>query len=249
VGCEVDVVIITWNDGPLFDAALSSALASADVAVRVIAVDNGSEPPVLVPEGVTLIRNDSNRGVAPARNQGVRAGTAPFVCLLDSDARLDPDCLACLVAALRADAALGLAAPVFVGQAPAESAGRAFTLRRKVLRGLGLAGTYERYAEAPDDAVWSVDFAIGACQVFRREAFDAVGGLDEDYFYGPEDVDFCLRIKRAGFGVAQVAAAACHHPPRRRNRRIVTRRGLDHTTAIARHSWRHRRFRRQAAVE
>ena len=43
---------------------------------------------------------------------------------------------------------------------------------------------------------------IGACQLFRRQTFYFVGGLDEWYFYGPEDVDFCLRIREAGLRVA-----------------------------------------------
>lgn len=237
------MVVITWNDGALLETAIDSAAASVGVATRLIAVDNGSDPAAVVPAGVTLLRNESNRGVAAARNQGIRAGRAPFVCVLDSDARLDRDCLARLVAPLIVDPGIGLTAPVFAGQAPKASAGRAPTFRRKLLRGLGLADSYAPVGRVPGSTVWPVDFAIGACQLFRREAFDAVKGLDEAYFYGPEDVDFCLRIQNAGYRILQVADASCHHPPRRRNRRIVSRRGFRHAVAIGRHTWRHRHRR------
>lgn len=238
----VDVIVITWNDGRLLDAAVESALGSIGVAPRVTVVDNGSDPPADVPAGVGLIRNDTNRGVAAARNQGIRIGTAPLVCVLDSDARLEPTCLARLAEQVLSDPGVGMAAPVFVGQAPEASAGRAPTLGRKVLRGVGLVDTYEPVAGAARLLVWPVDFAIGACQLFRRSSFEDVGGLDETYFYGPEDVDFCLRIRHAGHGIVQVGDASCHHPPRRRNRRIVSRRGVRHAWAIGRHTWRHRHF-------
>jgi GT2 family glycosyltransferase len=238
---RVAVVVITWNDGALLDRAVSSVLASQGVDVELVVVDNGSSPAAVVPADprVRLLRNARNRGVAPARNQGVRATTAPLVCLLDSDAELAPRSLATLAAAIDGEPDIGLAAPVFVGQRPEMSAGRAPTLRTKAGRALGRREDYDPMP-GPRDEPWVVDFAIGACQLLRRDAFDAVGGLDETYFYGPEDVDFCLRLGAAGWRCVQVPAAEVVHPPRRRNRRMLTRRGVRHARAVARHLWRHR---------
>jgi GT2 family glycosyltransferase len=244
---RIDVVILTWNDGALLDAAVASALASEGVAARVIVVDNGSTPPAIVHREprVELLRSEQNLGVAAGRNRGVAAGSAPFVCFLDSDARLESGCLRALVGATSADPRVGVAVPVFSGQRADETAGRAPTLGRKVLRLANLRDGYVATGH-PTAAHWDVDFGIGACQVFRRAAFDAVGGLDERYFYGPEDVDFCLRARRAGWRVVQVADARCHHPPRRRNRGILTRRGIAHAGAVVRHLWRQRDFARSA---
>lgn len=240
----VDVVILTWNDGPLLDVAVQSALTSEGVEVRVIVVDNASNPPAVVPDDkrVTLVVNTENRGVAPGRNQGVRIGTSPWVCFLDSDARLHPDTLSRLIAALEADERGGLSAPVFTDQSPSASAGDAPTLVRKIQRVSNRTSTYGSSADTTKE-VWPVDFAIGACQVFRRAAFDAVGGLDETFFYGPEDADFCMRLKAAGWRVVQVRDAVCDHPPRRRFRGLLTRRGMNHAWAVTRFLWRHRRFR------
>lgn len=254
----VDVVILTWNDGPLLDAALASVAASEGVDARVVVVDNGSEPPAAVPDGITLIRLPENRGVAAGRNIGIRAGSADLVCLLDSDAELGPRSLRNLVDGLEG-AGAEVAVPCFTAQAPTASAGAAPDLADKARRVLGRTAEYRPLGAPAPNAVpvgagsfagpgvleadpgwWPVDFGIGACQLFRRSAWEAVGGIDEAFFYGPEDVDFCLRIKQAGGLVVQVAGEPVHHPPRRIHRRPINRRGLAHAWAVARYYHRHR---------
>jgi GT2 family glycosyltransferase len=241
---SIDVVILTWNDGEKLERAIGSAQASIGVEVSVIVVDNGSDPPAAVTGAATLIRNQKNRGVALGRNQGARAGSNPLVCFLDSDAALSPDALSKLVAPLDEDASIVLTAPIFTGQEPEASAGRAPTVARKAMRALNLTSHYEPTAKLAQE-YWDVDFAIGACQLFRRSAFEAVGGLDETYFYGPEDVDFCLRLRERGWRIVQARDAHCDHPPRRRFRKPLSRRGLQHARAVIRHLWRHRFFARK----
>lgn len=244
----VDVVVLSWNDGELLDAAVNSALASEGVDIEVVVVDNGSDLPPELPadDRITLLRNLSNVGVAAGRNQGAAAGARPFVCFLDSDARLHPDTLRRLLEPLAADDGVGLSVPVFTGQAAEASAGRAPSLLDKALRVLNLREGYRGMART--GRWWDVDFGIGACQVVRRADFTAVGGFDPSYFYGPEDVDLCLRLRGQGRRVVQVGAAGCHHPPRRRNRGLFTTRGLQHLWAVVRHLWRHRRFAARTAA-
>jgi GT2 family glycosyltransferase len=234
---------LTWNDGELLDVALASILGSTGVDVEVVVVDNGSDPPAQIGSDVrvTLIRNVENRGVAPARNQGVRATSAEVVALVDSDARVGPRALAQLTNAVLADSTIGLAGPVFVGQEPEASGGGAPTLFRKLARAAGLVSTYRSMSPRQPVDAWDVDFVIGACQAFRRSAFDGVSGLDERYFYGPEDVDFCLRLRGAGWRVVQVPDVEVHHPPRRRHRSMFNKAGLLHARNVIRHLWRHRR--------
>jgi len=236
----IDVVILTWNDGAMLGEAIQSALTSKSVDVTVTVVDNGSMPPAVVPDDprVRLIRNETNLGVS-ARNQGVQRGTAPTVCLLDSDARLHPRTLKVLWDRLADDT--GLISPVFDGQAPEESGGRAPGLARKASRAVGLTSLYGSTRPDQQTTTWDVDFTIAACQLIRRQAFEQVGGLDPSIFYGPEDIDLCLRLKNGGWRVAQTTDSGCHHPPRRRNRKLLTRRGLAHALAVAKHLRRHRR--------
>lgn len=228
---EIDVVILTWNDGALLSRAIASVQASLGVETTIVVVDNGSQPPAAVPFGVSLIRNEVNRGVAAARNQGARAGTAPMICFLDSDAVLHPPTLRRLADSLTNDSAVSLAAPVFTGQAPQASAGRMPGALRKIGRGLNLTHVYGKVPTVGDE--WDVEFAIGACQLVLRSAYESVGGLDEKYFYGPEDIAFCRELRRQSFRLVQVNAR-CDHPPRRRNKRLLTRSGVKHAFAVLR---------------
>lgn len=239
----IDVVIITWNDGPLLDVAVGSALASEDVDVSVFVVDNGSEPPAAAADDprVRLVRSDVNLGVSKGRNVGVREGCNELVCILDSDAALHPDTLTGLANALLESDDVGLVGPVFRGQNPEDSGGAAPTLSLKLARALRHTASY-RTTRREGDVRWDVDFVIGACQLFRRSAYEAVGGIDERWFYGPEDADFCMRIKDAGWRVVQCGDVVCDHPPRRRNRQLLTRRGLAHAKAVIGFLWRHRAF-------
>jgi GT2 family glycosyltransferase len=243
----VDVVTLTWNDGERLDRSLAATLASTGVDLTLTVVDNGSDPAPVMPDDprVRVIRNATNRGVR-ARNQGVEPDGAAYVAFVDSDACVHPDTLATLVRVLEEHADVALAAPVFDGQAPEESAGAAPTLGRKLARLAGVTRSYRSRPE-PGAALWDVDFAISACWVFRRQVFQDLGGLDETYFYGPEDLDFCLRARLAGWRIVQVAAARCDHPPRRRFRRPLSVAGARHGLAVARHLWRHRHFRRLVA--
>jgi GT2 family glycosyltransferase len=245
---SVDVVVLTWNDGDLLDAAVRSVLDQREVDVNLIVVDNGSEPPASVADvRATVIRSATNLGVGRGRNLGARAGVAPFVCFLDSDARLHSDALSRLLEPIRRDDRTALAAPVFTGQLPEASAGQAPTAGDKVRRAFNRTDVYRRTPDQGVGASWDVDFAIGACQVVRRSAFEAVGGIDESARFGPEDVDFCLRLRAERFRVVQVGNAGCDHPPRRAFRGILTGRGLHHGLAIVRYLWRTRRVRREVA--
>ena len=238
----IDVVIITWNDGLLLQRAIDSVHASTHVHTRCIVVDNGSTPlaePALRDHDL-LVRLPENRGVAGGRNAGIRHGTARYVCLLDSDAVLHRNALHQLAIVLDSDESVALAAPVFDDQDPGQSGGRAPTLGRKVARALGRTASYVDGVREGD--LIYVDFAIGACQMFRRSAYDEVGGLDERYFYGPEDVDFCMRLRSHGWSVVQATRAQCEHPPRRSHRKMLTVRGVRHAAAVARFLWRHRSF-------
>lgn len=247
-GFSIDVVILTWNDGPLLQRAVDSVHRSEGVRARCVVVDNGSDsaPSVKLHAGDLLISLPGNVGVAAGRNNGAWRGTAPLICFLDSDAVLHRDALRLLSAALSAHPEIALAAPVFDGQDPTESGGRAPTFARKVDR---LRGSTSAYAAGTNrDGLIDVDFAIGACQLFRRDAFVEVGGLDERYFYGPEDADFGMRLRLNGWRVVQVEEAGCEHPPRRSNRKLMTKRGLRHAWAVTRFLWRHRSFQSKVPV-
>jgi GT2 family glycosyltransferase len=71
--------------------------------------------------------------------------------------------------------------------------------------------------DVPFDHLREVEYVIGACQLFRKDAQVAAGWIDPKIFYGPDDADWCLRIRRAGFKVALEPRAKVVHEYRRRS--------------------------------
>ena len=141
VALDIDGTLFTAGHGVASNTvdetvspAVRSAIDQRGVEPSVYVVDNGSTVPAVADPRVTVEQRDENLGVGGGRNVGARLGDAPFVCFLDSDARLHDGALAALLAPMLEDASIGLTAPVFTGQRPEASGGRAPTLRRKAAR-------------------------------------------------------------------------------------------------------------------
>lgn len=213
----VSIVIISWKMRDLLDQMLSSLFANVTgIDFEVICIDNGSYDGTaeLVTSkfpAVRLLRNQENRGVAPARNQGIALATGRYVAILDADLEFLEDALTPLVQLLDSDERIGVAGSrlVFPNGQTQFNAKRfpslfALLSRRipllRMLDGGRSLSTHEMH-DWPRQETREVDYLIGACQVIRRQVFDKVGLLDEHIFYGPEDIDFCLRTRQAGWSI------------------------------------------------
>jgi len=248
----LSIVILTWNSRALLEACLAVLpAATAGLAVETIVVYNGSRDRtaelLAAHADLTVIRNAQNCGVVAGRNQGMRAARGAFVALLDVDAEPAAGAFTTLVAHLRAAPRVALVGPKLVGaDGRLQYSCRRFpTLVDKLLRRLP-----ERWGHGVADDVelrwWDhvsvrdVDYVIGACQVIRRSALAEVGLLDERIFYGPEDVDFCLRMHRAGWRVVYVPQAEVAHLERRVTRTLLSVLTARHAYALAYYFWKHR---------
>ena len=106
---RVTVIIPTRNRAQLLKVAVGSVLAQRGVDLEIVVVDEGStdETPSLLGriEGghVRVIRHDSPRGVAAARNAGIAAANAPWLAFLDDDDFWCPDKLQLQLEALAAE--------------------------------------------------------------------------------------------------------------------------------------------------
>lgn len=213
----LSVVVISWKMRDLLARMLETLYRYTDsVPFEVICVDNGSGDGTseMVAErfpAVRLLRNEKNLGVAPARNQGLRMAQGRHVAILDADLELVEDALGPLVEFLEVHPRAGIVGSklVFPDGTVQFNAKRfpglfALLARRLSFMNLIDGGRALSQHEMRD---WNrgdtreVDYLIGACQVFRRELLDQIGCLDEAIFYGPEDIDFCLRARRAGWQV------------------------------------------------
>lgn len=237
---EYAVVLLTWNSRRHIEACLRSLPAAADRRLQLIVVDNGSSDGTLsavreLAPHAELICNAVNCGVAPGRNQGLDAVRAPYGVLLDVDTVVEPGALGRLLDHLDAEPDVALCGPrlILPDGSIQPSCQRFPTLRDKLARQLPrrFGGRLLREIEMWDWDhldVRDVDYVVGACQAIRMGALREVGGLDDEIFYGPEDVDLCLRLQLQGHRVTYVGDAVVRHECQR-----VTRHRLDSL------AWRH----------
>jgi GT2 family glycosyltransferase len=190
-----------------------------------VVVDNASSDDtverVRARTGVRLIANRDNRGFAAAANQGVReVGEAEFLLLLNPDA-----CLATpLNDLIEASRRHGLAAGKLVGQDG--RAQRGFTLRRfptpatLVFELLGLNRMWPRnpvnrryrYLDRDLNQPGPVEQPAGAFLMVRRDVWERLGGLDEQFYpVWFEDVDFCRRAADARYRIEYVPSVTARH--------------------------------------
>jgi GT2 family glycosyltransferase len=211
-GSGVAVVIVNYNGERLLPDCLAALAAQTLQPDEIVVADNGSHDDSLAllasgHPGVRALELGRNLGFAGGANRGVAATTAPWVCVLNSDATPAPNWLAELVAAPRGELTWALGS-VLVSAATGriESAGDQYAPQ-------GYA--YKLLRDRPLDALpaepYPVFAAPGAAPVFRRDVYDELGGYEERFFLYYEDVDLAFRAVLAGYHALLVPSARVVH--------------------------------------
>jgi len=225
---QVAVVVVSYNTRDLLISCLSSVIESTSPAdVEIVVVDNASNDGSLetvrqtYPQVMT-IGNRTNLGFGVACNQAIRATTAPFILLLNSDATITAESFQALNDAISRNAHCGAAGCRIVNSAGLETTNtRNFlTPLNQALEQSGLmrwiSWKYLRRTHRPtfdeNEQDCSVDWIDGACLMLRRAALDEVGLFDEQFFMYSEDEDLCFRLRRHGWTICYSAKGnALHH--------------------------------------
>jgi GT2 family glycosyltransferase len=219
---EVAILIVTYNSRPEVATCLTAALRTgADVLVIDNASTDGTQAAVRT-LGVRLISNQRNLGFAAAVNQGVCATTAPCLLLLNPDAVIAGG-IEDLVECFR-DSKTGAAGGKLLSLEGVPQMG--FNVRRfpsplaisleclmiNRLWPRNLVNWRYRCLDLDLDKAQEVDQPAGAFLMFRRDAWQQLGGFDEGYFpIWFEDVDFCKRLRDNGFRVRYRPKAVAYH--------------------------------------
>jgi N-acetylglucosaminyl-diphospho-decaprenol L-rhamnosyltransferase len=220
---DISVIILSYNTRDLLGECLRSVAAdSGALAVETIVVDNastdGSAEMVAreFPE-VTLMASETNLGFAGGNNVALARCAGRYALLLNADAALHPGALAALAGYLDAHPHVGAVGPRLLNSDGSfqPSAFGFPTLGRMALVTTQLSrlllGHAERGRIYRPEAPMAVDWVTAACLMVRRETIAAVGLLDETFFFDYEDVDWCLRMRNAGWEVHAVPAAVVTH--------------------------------------
>ena len=204
------MVIPNYNGARWLPGVLESVAAQTVAPAEVLVVDDGStdgSAEVAEAAGARVLRLERNGGFARAANAGVAATSAEAVALVNTDVVLDDVWLESVVFALgERDATVASKLVDLEDPAVLYSAG-------DVLRRDGVAeqrGRFERDTGAYD-APGDVFSACAGAALYRRAAFDAVGGFDERLGMYLEDVELGLRLRLAGWGCAWEPRAVARH--------------------------------------
>ena len=171
----------------------------------VVIVDNASEIPYdpkrLGQPGAHFLRFDVARSFARACNAGVLARPNDFVLLLNNDVLLADAALAHMLKALDALPRTGVCGSrLLFPDGTIQHCGVVFGTKGRgpyhVARG--------RPGHLVSRGVAEYQAVTGACLLCRGTLWEALGGLDEDYPFGLEDIDFCLRAREIGWRVVCV---------------------------------------------
>lgn len=210
----VSVVIVNWNGKHLLEECLRSLANQRFNDFEVIVVDNGSADGSVEylradHPGVVLVALPTNTGFAGGSNAGIRASSGKYIALLNNDTRTDPSWLAELVAVAEATPEAGMWASKILSYDRPDAIDNVGLLlyRDGLARGKGRLeqdlGQYDQRCEAL--------FPSGCAGLYRRQLFDEVGLLDEDFFAYADDVDLGLRGRLAGWGCLYVPTAVIYH--------------------------------------
>ncbi|MBN1434898.1 glycosyltransferase family 2 protein [Candidatus Fermentibacterales bacterium] len=229
---DLSVVITTFNSSSTIRAALDSlqGRASTDSASEVIVVDNhssdGSADAAASYDGVTVVRNAANEGLARANNRGAAVASGRSLFFINPDVVVLPGCLRDLSSFETGNAGSALLGPATLDDGGAMiSSARSFptpldiALRRSPLGRLPLAGARLRSHMWPlgrnPGAPARVDWLVGAAIWLTAAGRDRVGLMSERFFLYFEDVEWAWRAHSRGMGVWLVPDARVRHECRR----------------------------------
>jgi GT2 family glycosyltransferase len=246
---DISIVIISWKMKELLQICLRSIYKyTSGVNLEIIVIDNNSQDGTSemikneFPE-IILIKNKENRGVAPARNQGMTIANGKYVLILDADVELIENSILKLYECMESNSGCGIVGSKLVSteRQLQFSCKRFPNLLSFIFRRLEHFGVIKnsktlRYHTMQDwdhKEVKEVDYLIGACQFIRGEVIKKIGMYDDKIFYGPEDIDFCLRIWKAGWTVIyNPHTQIVHHEQRITKKNIFSSISLKHFIGI-----------------
>ena len=236
---DLSIVIVSYNVRDLLAQCLAAVFSNQSsvfgqklntedrkLNTEVFVVDNASADgsAAMVRErfpSVCVIENVENRGFAAANNQGFERTHGRYILMLNPDTAVRPGALEMLVTFMdehpRAGACGG---KLLYGDGSLQHSAFGFPTLPQILLDFfpinwrvtnsRLNGRYPREWYARGEP-FQVDHLLGADLLVRREAAEQVGWLDDQFFIYCEEIDWCMRIKRAGWPIWCVPQAGIVH--------------------------------------
>ena len=246
---RIAFIILTWNSSEYISRCVASVLQIESFKVELFIVDNGSTDGTkdivldFKDPRVTLLPQNQNLGTTRSRNIALRRiEAAEYVCVLDSDTEVNDCAIETMVHQLRGDREIGVIGPMMVNSSGVvQLSGRNLpTLWIKLAKAFPLEAVQRRGrdGEVPvspiEGGLQDVPYLLSACWVLPRKTVEDVGMFDENIFYAPEDVDYCVRVWKAGYRcVLCHNAQIVHEYQRISKKKLASKMNWEHIKGLA----------------
>jgi GT2 family glycosyltransferase/lipopolysaccharide/colanic/teichoic acid biosynthesis glycosyltransferase len=225
---DVSVIIVNYNVRDfLHQSLLSIQKALKGIHSEIFVIDNASDDGSAemvrrrFPR-VQLIANTANLGFAKANNIALKKARGKFLLLINPDTIVQEDTIRVMVEFLKNHPEVGLAGCKILNPdgsfqpacrrgfpTPWVAFAKIFGLSRLFPK-TKLFGKYNLTYLSTEET-YPVDAVSGSFMMVRKEIFEQVGGLDESYFMYGEDLDWCYRIRQAGWRIFYVHSTQIIH--------------------------------------
>lgn len=247
----VAFVVLSWNSQHYISNCLDAVLCCNSITPLVLVVDNGStdETSAILQQyeadhsEIICTFLPENFGTTISRNLALKnlPSDANYVCILDSDTVINDQALATMIQILEQNPDIGIVGPTMMNSAGAtQLSGRNLpSLGIKLRKAAPLKGLQDEGAqmEVPNTPVvqdmQDVPYLLSACWLMPVSTIDTVGFLDENIFYAPEDVDYCLRVWQAGLRVVRCwNAQIIHEYQRLSHKKLFSKTNKEHLKGL-----------------
>ena len=225
--CDLSIIIVNWNTKNLLKQCLESIKAhTKKISYEIIVADNSSTDgsadmvEAHFPE-VVLIKNKKNLGYGRANNQGLKMCHGKYVLFLNSDIAVNNNCLDEMFEFMESHPGVGASAcKLTYPDGSLQHSCRQFpSFKVFFLMLLGLRAVFPKMRIFREYLMldWDhadlreVDQIMGSFMFVRKEVLARIGSFDERYWMYFEEVDLCLRIKRAGWKIVHYPYASAIH--------------------------------------
>ncbi len=214
---QISFIILSYNSEKYLKQCFDSIILKCGeegIDYEIVVIDNGSKDTSVGiiesfrekhPDRFNPIFLPKNRGTTFSRNLGLKSARSKFICILDSDTEILNGSLKEITDILENNEEIGIVAPqLSLPDGSIQNSVKKFPsfwhkiskIPRAILKiGLPDVDFYENF---PFRNKRFVDSAISACWFFKKELLSNIGLFDEKIFYAPEDLDYCMRLRKAG---------------------------------------------------
>ncbi len=212
----VSVVFPTMNRRDDLIKCIKSIKSSTHKKTEIVVADNGSKDDTLhvikkmFPD-VVLIANDLNLGSPVAINNCIKASKGEFILRLDDDEIIEKDTIEKMLKVLKSSPKIGIASCLyFYTETPNILRTAGFTLDMFTGKTTPI-GEGENYKGRFEGKLIEAQAVGGGSHLVRKSLFDEIGFYPESYFLHYEDVDWCLKVRQAGYKIIVVGSARLYH--------------------------------------